>query len=170
MANNWYPWLVWGLFVAGSLALLLVWNNARSRRRDSAIQRFLDTADALEQDLHACRKRMQDMHDWVSKLPGETSKIASSSLNPQTTVTAALKQVLSQRLWLRESVDSASVAQIQAAEANMDRSRQSLAEHMNKLDSMREALERATDQLDDAHRNIDKSLSVMVGGISHTIH
>jgi ABC-type phosphate transport system auxiliary subunit len=153
LTTAWYPWLLLAFGVIALVAVVWSWTTMRASRRDRAIQAFLDAADALERDLQECKKRMQEIQGWVSTLPNEGSQRASLALNADASVQTALKLVLSQRLWLRDSLHSASLHQIVAAEAHLGRSRQSLSEHMNKLESMRVELERASDSLDDAHRS-----------------
>jgi hypothetical protein len=145
---NWTLWLLLGLTVASMLSLAIVWHMQRSIARERAIQRFLDAADGLERDLQDCKKRMQAMQERVSRIPGDRTREVSSVLNADTAVGAALKLVLSRRLWLRDHHESASINELRAAEENLSNSRTSLAENMSKLETMREELERATELLE----------------------
>ncbi len=167
---TWVVWAAIGVAVVSLVAFSMVWQSFNANKRDRAIQHFLDSADALERDLHECKRRMAEMREWVAGLPGEASKQASSFLNADASVQAALKRVLSERLWLRDSHQSATLKQLQDAEATMSKSRESLAENMTKLDALREELERANGQLDDAHRLAEKQRTIFVDGNNHTIH
>ena len=172
MANwlAWYPWALAGLVVLALMALMMVWISSRTKRRELAIRAFLDTADALEQDLQKCKKKMQGIEAWVATLPREDVRRVGFSLNSEASVQEALKLLLSQRIWLRDQHESASLDQLTNASANLDKSRATLIEHMNKLESMRIALERATDTLEDAYRSQDKMRSAVIIQGSQSIH
>lgn len=172
MANwlAWYPWALAGLVVLALLALMMVWVSSRTRRRELAIRAFLDTADALEQDLQQCKKKMQRIEAWVAALPSEDVRRVGFSLNSEASVQEALKLLLSQRIWLRDQHESASLDQLNSASANLDKSRASLTEHMTKLESMRIELERAKGTLEDAYRSQDKMRSAVIIQGSSSIH
>jgi hypothetical protein len=170
LSSSWNFWLFAGVLLISSLVFALWRNHRRATARDFAIQNFLDNADILEKDLQDCRQRMRNFATFLADLPGEDSRVVSSTLSQDTSVNTALKRVLSQRLWLRDHHDSATVPELQEASANLSRSRAALAEHMQKLQLMRDELERATSQLGDAQRTTDKMKNVIIAGISHTIH
>ncbi len=163
-------WLFVGVVVLAVLTFWLFRYHQRTSARDRAIRSFLDTADLLEQDLQRCREKMQQFADYVGRLPGEDTKLVQGALSTDKSVTTALKRVLSQRLWLRDNHHSATLVELQLAADNLLRSRSSLAEHMNKLENMRDQLERANEQLDDAQRTADRMKNLVLGGINHTIH
>jgi chromosome segregation ATPase len=167
---SWMLWLVVGLAMASALAFAVVWTMLRSHARERAIQRFLDAADGLERDLHDCKRRMQSLQEWVARIPGEATRQVSNMLNADASVATALKLVLSRRIWLRDQHNSASLAELKAAEENLANSRATLAENMSKLEMMREELERAADQLEMANKSVDRAKPVLVSASSHTIH
>ena len=51
----------------------------------------------------------------------------------------------------------------------MSKSRESLAENMVKLESLRDELERANGQLDDAHRAAERQRAIVVEGVPEVI-
>ena len=170
---GWMFWLFFGLTSASLIALAVVVKMQRSFARERAIRQFLDAADALERDLHDCKKRMQSMQDWLARFPSEGTRQVSGLLNADASVATALKLVLSRRLWLRDQHAVASLSELKAAQENLTSSSISLAENIRKLETMREELERAADQLESASKAADRSAVVasgIVSGHSHTIH
>ena len=170
---GWMLWLILGLTIASMISLAVVVKMQRSYARERAIRRFLDAADALERDLYDCKKRMQAMQEWLARFPSEGTRQVSGLLNADASVATALKLVLSRRLWLRDQHAVASLSELKAAEENLASSSVSLAENIRKLETMREELERAADQLENASKAADRS-AVVASGImtshSHTIH
>lgn len=170
---GWMLWLILGLTIASLISLAVVVKMQRSYARERAIRQFLDAADELERDLYDCKKRMQAMQDWLARFPSEGTRQVSGLLNADASVATALKLVLSRRLWLRDQHATASLAELKAAEGNLVSSSVSLAENIKKLETMREELERAADQLEHASKAADRS-AVVASGImtshNHTIH
>ena len=170
---GWMFWLFFGLTSASLISLAVVVKMQRSFARERAIRQFLDAADALERDLHDCKKRKQSMQDWLARFPSEGTRQVSGLLNADASVATALKLVLSRRLWLRDQHAVASLSELKAAQENLASSSVSLAENIRKLETMREELERAADQLESASKAADRSAVVasgIVSGHSHTIH
>jgi FtsZ-binding cell division protein ZapB len=163
-------WLFVGVVVLAGLTFWMYRHHKRTSARDLAIRSFLDSADLLEADLQRCKEKMLQFADYVGQLPGEDTKAVQGALSNDKSVTTALKRVLSQRLWLRDNHESATLGELQQAANNLLQSRNSLAAHMNKLEHMRDQLERANEQLDDAQRTADRMKNLVLGGINHTIH
>lgn len=134
------------LILATVVVGALLWRLLSLRRRHDTLHRIMDSADALERELHACRQRMQTMHQWVSTLPSTLTTQALASLNLDPLVQKALRDLLQQRLWLRDHGDHAPLAQLRQTQADMDRSRTTLAEHMSKLEAAGEALAQASSE------------------------
>jgi hypothetical protein len=168
--TGWSLWLIIGLSLASIMCVIVVLQMQRSYARERAIQRFLDAADALERDLQDCKKRMQSIQDWVAQIPSEGTRKVSSLINADGSVAAALKLVLTRRLWLRDNHESASLIELKQAEENLVNSRVSLAENMTKLEQMRTELERATDQLELVNRSSERVKPVVVTGANQTLH
>ncbi|MFO1494375.1 MAG: hypothetical protein U1F26_06935 [Lysobacterales bacterium] len=134
------------LVIATLVVGALLWRLLSLRRRHDTLHRIMDSADALERELHACRQRMQTMHQWVSTLPSTLTTQALASLNLDPLVQKALRDLLQQRLWLRDHGDTAPLAQLRQTEIDMERSRTTLAEHMRKLEAAGEALAEASSE------------------------
>ena len=116
---------------------------------------------------------MQAMQNWLARFPSESTRQVSGLLNADASVATALKLVLSRRLWLRDQHAVASLSELQAAEENLANSSVSLAENIRKLETMRDELERAADQLENASKAADRSTIVassIMASHSHTIH
>jgi hypothetical protein len=167
---GWTLWLIVGLTLASVICVIVVLQMQRSYARERAIQRFLDSADALERDLQDCKKRMQEIQEWVAQIPSEGTRKVSSLINADASVASALKVVLSRRLWLRDHHESASLKDLKAAEENLVSSRTSLAENMIKLEHMRDELARATDQLELANQNRERNKPIVVASDNQTLH
>lgn len=153
------------LVLVSCAVLFMLWRERQSGRRDRAIRLFLDSADALERELHQCKLRMQEMQGWVASLPNTGSREASDRLAAGDSVQAALKQLLGQRLWLKDSGSTATLDELSAANERLSRSRANLATQMAKLEQMREELERASEA---QARAIPRKIEV--DGSRHTLH
>jgi hypothetical protein len=128
-------WVLLGLLVLATVVVVvLLWRLWGLRRRQDAILRFMDSADALERELHACRERMQSMQRWISTLPSDMTRTALASLDLDPLVQKALRDLLRQRLWLRDQGGAAPMTQLLQARADLERSRAALAENMEKLE------------------------------------
>ncbi len=134
------------LALAGLVVLYLVLRLIGLRRRQDTLRRIMDSADELERDLHACRDRMVSMQQWVATLPSSLTRDALSSLNLAPLVQKALKDLLLRRLWLRDHGDIATLAQLKQSLNELDRSRRTLAEQMEKLEAAgRELVQASTE-------------------------
>ena len=63
----------------------------------------------------------------------------------------ALRDLLQQRLWLRDHGDTAPLSQLRRTREDMERSRRTLAENMDKLEAAGEELAAALVRLDHLH-------------------
>lgn len=150
-----------GLLILGTaVTLYFVIRMLQLRRRDQAIQLFLDSADALEADLQACKARMEEVQDWIRKLA--IAPTPAQLIDPAEAVQTALKHVLNQRLWLRDVVDSATVDEIKAACGNFERSRENLAQQLLRLDEMKVELEQANETV----LNLERSNGIPIEELS----
>lgn len=132
------------LVVAGAVALALVvpmlWWTARSRRRQRALVRLLDLADAVQALLDRSQKRMQAMQAVVGRVPSDIAAVAHASLDSTQSIRDAKRDVLQHRLWIQKNADTARQSELDAACAALDRAR-------SKLSSQLEELERAGAEL-----------------------
>lgn len=135
------------LILASLVVCGLLWRLFKLRQRQDALRQIMDSADALEKELYACRERMQTMHQWVSTLPSTLTTQALASLNLDPLVQKALRDLLAQRLWLRDQGDEAPMPQLRQARGDLERSRVSLAENMRKLEAAGAALAEASTEV-----------------------
>jgi hypothetical protein len=128
-------WILLGLLLLATIvAGVLLWRLRGLRRRQDAILRFMDSADALERELHACRERMQSMQRWIATLPSDMTQTALASLDLDPLVQKALRDLLRQRLWLRDEGGTAPLPMLVQSCADIERSRAALADNMEKLE------------------------------------
>lgn len=138
--------LMVALTLASLVVIALLWRLLQLRRRQETLRSIMDSADALEGELQACRERMKTMRHWVSTLPSTITTQALASLNLDPLVQKALRDLLQQRLWLRDNGDSAPLAQLRRTRQDMERSRTTLAENMTKLEAAGEDLVEASSE------------------------
>ena len=132
--------------VAAAASLLLAWWWQRQvgwRRRARATRQLLDGADALEAQLLDCRARMQRLRDMLVVLPEEMITDASNALTADDKVQAGLKDLLGHRLWIKQQADTASVAELDAACAAIDRTRRVMDSQLARLDAITNELSAA---------------------------
>ncbi|MFS8064320.1 MAG: hypothetical protein ACMG5Z_06990 [Luteimonas sp.] len=106
--------------VAAPLALLLRWFGGRRQR---AMGRLLDAADALEEHLRTAR--------------AEIEAITGSDDNP---VREPLQEMLRQRLWLREYGDTASLQQLDAVRESIEDARLKIDQQLLQIERARAPL------------------------------
>ena len=138
--------LIVTLTLASMVVLALMWRLLQLRRRQDMLRSIMDSADALESELHACRERMQTLHRWVSTLPASLTRDALAALVLDPLVQKALRDLLQQRLWLRDNGDDAPLARLKSVKGDLERSRKALAENMDKLEAAGEALAAASSE------------------------
>jgi hypothetical protein len=93
------------------------------KRRQRAMGRLLDAADALEERLRTAR--------------AEIEAITGSEDNP---VREPLQEMLRQRLWLREYGDTASLQQLDAVRASIDAARLKIDQQLLQIERARAPL------------------------------
>lgn len=109
------------LLVLTALAFTaLVWQLLRSRRR-RAMHRLLDAADALEARLRAARAE-------ITAIAGELDA------DP---VGDAMREMLRQRLWLREQGPQAKVAELHRVRATIDQARDRIEGQLTRVNEAR---------------------------------
>jgi hypothetical protein len=122
--------------VAALLLIPLAWRQYNLLRRDHALRRLLDGADALESQLLACRAGMQQLRTMLVALPEEMSADADAALMADDKVQAGLRDLLGHRLWIKQHAESASRAQLDTACAAIDQSRQIMQSQLARLDAI----------------------------------
>jgi len=119
------------LLVILVLGLLLRWWLGR---RERALVRLLDGADALEELLKQTRGRMAALQHVVGRVPDDIGAVARASLDAENQVQLALRNVLEHRLWIARHGDSATHAQLDAAWEAMERARMNIAGQLERLE------------------------------------
>ena len=111
-------------FVVAILACAGLWAawriRQRSQTRQRAIHQLLDAADALEARLRMAR--------------GEIEAVAGDHENP---VQGAMRDLLRQRLWLRDHAADASLDQLRSVRGSLDAARGSLEQQLARIDRAR---------------------------------
>ncbi|HET9031295.1 MAG TPA: hypothetical protein VFN25_00155 [Dokdonella sp.] len=124
--------------------VVVVWVRERHlAARARELRRVLDHADALENELQECRRRLREIPAMVSRLPPAISLSAHATLTAEPEVQAALHDLLQHRLWLKQFGADASLQALKAASAALDTSRQKLAIQLQQLGEVRHDLEQA---------------------------
>lgn len=118
--------LLTALLIGFILAMLLVawWVPHRARRRQQALGRLLDAADALEQRLRDARGELEQ-----------------SVGGDQDGVQGALQEMLRQRLWLQQHGDGASVDQLDQMRRSIDAARERLDQQLVLIERARATLQ-----------------------------
>ena len=99
----------------------LAWRRLRGEHpRARAIREVLDAADALEARLRVAR--------------GEFEAVAGDHENP---VQGAMRDLLRQRLWLRDHAADASLDQLRSVRGSLDAARGSLEQQLARIDRAR---------------------------------
>ena len=131
-----------GTIVAATLILAGFWLRERAlRRRPALLAAIMDEADALEAELHACRARLREIPALVATLPPSAQLSARATLVAEPQVQAALRDLLSHRLWLKEHADTATITELESARAALAAAKASLAEQLERLARVRSELE-----------------------------
>ena len=114
--------LVWTLVAAGAVTLAIVLVRQRGpKRRARAVRELLDAADALEARLRTARAEIEAV-------------IGPQGADP---VGEALREMLRQRLWLRDHGRDASLEQLAEVRASIDAARTRIEAQLNKIDRAR---------------------------------
>lgn len=110
--------LIWILVAAGAATLLAAFLRQRApRRRARAVRELLDAADALEARLRTARAE-------IAAVAGEQGP------DP---VGDAMREMLRQRLWLRDHGRAASLAQLAEVRSSIDAARGRIEAQLDKI-------------------------------------
>ncbi|MGJ7903483.1 hypothetical protein [Lysobacter sp. 1R34A] len=93
-------------------------------RRERAVRELLDAADALEARLRLARAEIEAVAGDEGRDP----------------VAAAMREMLRQRLWLRDHGRQASVAQLAEVRASIDEARSRIEQQLNQIEQARAPL------------------------------
>lgn len=111
------------LLLAALAVIVAIWFHRRSQRRNHAVARLLDAADALEDRLRLARSEIQ--------------AIAGDEDNP---VREAMQEMLRQRLWLQQHGDTASLQQLDTVRSSIDAARSSIEMQLLQIERARAPL------------------------------
>ena len=127
--------LITFVFILGIFALL-TWGLVRyAGRRERALRRLLDRADALEQLLHTTRDRMTSMRQVVQRVPSDIAAEAHASLDAHALVQQALRNLLEHRLWISQQGLTAPKAELDAACAALERAHATISDQLQRLEN-----------------------------------
>jgi hypothetical protein len=125
------------------LVVLVVQRERRWRRRDAAIRALLDGADTLEQQLLACRERMQTLRGMLVDLPEEMTGDADEALTADDKIQAALRDLLQHRLWIKQHALDASQPDLDNAVSALRQSQNAMDHQLGRLAEITQALQEA---------------------------
>jgi hypothetical protein len=115
----------------------------RRRRQPRLLAEVMDQADALERELYECRARLREIPALVTALPPSAQLSARATLVAEPQVQAALRDLLSHRLWLKEHADTATLGELASARSALAGAKASLATQLERLAKVRADLETA---------------------------
>ena len=130
-----------------TVAVLLIagfWlRERRLRRRPRLLAEVMDEADALERELYECRARLREIPALVTALPPSAQLSARATLVAEPQVQAALRDLLSHRLWLKEHAPTATLVELESAREALSTAKAALTTQLGRLAEVRAELESA---------------------------
>lgn len=130
--------------LAAGLAVTGLWlRERRLRRRPRLLAAVMDEADALERELYECRTRLREIPALVATLPPSAQLSARATLVAEPQVQAALRDLLSHRLWLKEHAITATTAELESAHTALAGAKAALTRQLARLAEVRAELESA---------------------------
>jgi hypothetical protein len=130
--------------IAAALSVAALWLRERwLRRKPRLLAQIMDEADTLERELYECRVRLREIPALVATLPPSSQLSARATLVAEPQVQAALRDLLSHRLWLKEHASGASIRELESARSALAGANASLATQLERLAAVRSELEAA---------------------------
>ena len=136
-------YLVAVVVIAALTFTALLARDRRLRRRPRLLGEIMDEADSLERELHECRARLREIPALVAALPPSAQLSARATLVAEPQVQAALRDLLSHRLWLRENGATATLAELESARGALAGAKAGLTTQLERLATVRTELEGA---------------------------
>jgi hypothetical protein len=136
-------YLIASVTVAVLLGVGLWLRERRLRRRPRLLAEVMDEADALERELYECRTRLREIPALVTTLPPSAQLSARATLVAEPQVQAALRDLLSHRLWLKEHASTATLAELESARGALATAKAALTTQLGRLAEVRAELENA---------------------------
>jgi hypothetical protein len=135
-----------------AVLFLAIWFGLRQRalKRQRALTRLLDLADAVETLLDRSQERMHSLQSVVGRIPADMGAVARASLESALPIRDAKRDVLQHRLWIQRYGASASQSELDAACAALARAREKLEQQLGNLESAGSELANATRAADEA--------------------
>jgi chromosome segregation ATPase len=124
----------------------------RHLRRQQRLGRLLDAADEVERLLDRSQERMLALQPVVGRVPSDIGAVAQASLEHALPIREAKRDVLQHRLWIQQNGQTATLSELDAALAALDRARERLASQLAELDKAGSDLADATEAAEDAAR------------------
>ncbi|QDH70522.1 hypothetical protein [Marilutibacter alkalisoli] len=115
------PLILLALLILGVAAIAAFIFMNRGLRRRRALREILDAADALEARLRAARDEIE----------------AATGDQPEDPVQDAMREMLRQRLWLRDHGDDASLDQLHEVRDGIDNARARIEHQLTRIDAAR---------------------------------
>lgn len=109
------------LILAALAVLVALWFRQRRVRRHRSMQQLLDAADALEARLRTARSEIEAV-------------VGDDAEDP---IRDALKEMLRQRLWLREHGQTASLAELEQVRSSIDDARARIEQQLTRIERAR---------------------------------
>ena len=134
-------YLIVSAVVAALIVAGLAWRDRQLRRKPRLLAEIMDEADALEYELHECRARLREIPALVAALPPSDQLSARATLVAEPQVQAALRDLLSHRLWLKEHAATATLAELESARAALAGAKSALATQLERLADVRADVE-----------------------------
>jgi len=138
--------LIYLIAIAAVAVLLFVglWlRERRLRHRPRLLAEVMDEADALERELYECRTRLREIPALVATLPPSAQLSARATLVAEPQVQAALRDLLANRLWLKEHAETATIAELRSAHTALAAAKAALVTQLERLAEVRAELEAA---------------------------
>jgi len=126
------------IFLACSVIGWLTW---RLRLRNQLLLKILNLADALEQQLYECRKRLQEIPPLMASLSVAPLLTTPPVSNVEPKVQEALRDLLAHRLWIKERASNATLSELQLAYGALHKSHAALTKQLDHLAEVRRELE-----------------------------
>lgn len=139
------------LLSLSALAILAVTWIARhffAQRRARMLGELLDQIDELERVLAECRSRMGAVSRVVHRTPADINQNALASLDADSKLRLAFRDILEHRLWIQRHGREARLSELSAAVSAVRRSREQLSKQLGRLADAGAALEAACDASD----------------------
>jgi hypothetical protein len=136
-------YLIASVIVAVLLIAALWLRERRLRRRPRLLAAVMDQADALERELYECRLRLREIPALVAALPPSAQLSARATLVAEPQVQAALRDLLSHRLWLKEHASTATFAELESARDALATAKAALTTQLGRLAEVRAELKAA---------------------------